>query len=300
MKLASGSEIRLSGDTALKMEKLYKDGKLDVEKTGLEMLTGQILVKVKPLLKDEEFAVRTRTALAGVRGTEFVVEDTPEETSIYVNSGAVQVSRNINVDVDGDQELSREVSRDVQQETAVTVQPNRRCTVNRQENRTIRDRVQGNLRGRSGELRQPGRRPGLLRPLIGGATPTVAPIAPGGRGVFERFRQNPTTRLPGMPGASRTPGQGLLGRPGFAGRPGMPGLPGRPGTTGVPGMTGRPGMPGVPGTPGTPGIPGVIPGRPERPGMTDRPGMPGMPGNPSRPAEPKKPANPLEKFKPRR
>jgi hypothetical protein len=93
LRLASGSTLRLSGNSKLALAELYRDGKLDVEKTGLELLSGSILVKARLLVGDSRLQVRTQTAVAGVRGTSFLVRyDSAGGTSVAVQSGRVAVS----------------------------------------------------------------------------------------------------------------------------------------------------------------------------------------------------------------
>jgi hypothetical protein len=93
LRLASGSTVRLVGKTVLVFSQLYRDGRLDIEKTGLELLSGSILVKARALVGDSRFQVRTETATVGVRGTEFLVRhEHATGTSVAVQSGRVLVT----------------------------------------------------------------------------------------------------------------------------------------------------------------------------------------------------------------
>jgi len=61
------------------------------QKTGLELLKGRLIAIVKKLFEKEEFTVRTKMAMAAVKGTEFIVEE-DEGSSDGVYNGAVEVS----------------------------------------------------------------------------------------------------------------------------------------------------------------------------------------------------------------
>jgi len=96
LRTPGGSVVRLDGESVLVMSRLYRDGKIKVEKTGLELLAGRVIVKAKKLFKRETFFIRTKTAIAGVRGTEFVVSiDIKNNTRVGVKSGKVLVSRKL-------------------------------------------------------------------------------------------------------------------------------------------------------------------------------------------------------------
>ena len=66
------------------------------ESTYLGLDVGKMLCKPKKLLKSEKFIVKTPTAVAGVRGTQFTVEtDKARTTRIKVFDGKVKVARRI-------------------------------------------------------------------------------------------------------------------------------------------------------------------------------------------------------------
>ncbi|MFC1504248.1 FecR domain-containing protein, partial [Spirochaetota bacterium] len=54
---------------------------------------GQILTSLKKLKKNEQFNVTTPTAIAGVRGTSFMVNATSKTSKISVLTGSVQVTK---------------------------------------------------------------------------------------------------------------------------------------------------------------------------------------------------------------
>ena len=70
--------------------------KKNLESTNVGIVLGKILCKPKKLLKTEKFLIKTPTAIAGVRGTEFSVEiDKRHTTRIKVYDGKVKVAKRI-------------------------------------------------------------------------------------------------------------------------------------------------------------------------------------------------------------
>ncbi|MGL4368231.1 MAG: FecR family protein [Spirochaetota bacterium] len=70
--------------------------KNNLEKTTLDLGEGRMLCKPKKLLKSESFTVKTPTAVAAVRGTEFTVEtDSNKTTRIKVYDGKVKVAKRV-------------------------------------------------------------------------------------------------------------------------------------------------------------------------------------------------------------
>jgi hypothetical protein len=88
------SLIRVKQKTKVAMSTLLRSGGLD--NTAIELDSGKILCKPKMLMKSETFMVRTRTAVAGVRGTQFTVETDANDTSrIKVFEGKVKVATRV-------------------------------------------------------------------------------------------------------------------------------------------------------------------------------------------------------------
>ncbi len=61
-------------------------------KTRVSLLSGLLRLLVAKVTPAGRFEVETETAVAAVRGTDWVIESTPERTSVAVVSGAVAVS----------------------------------------------------------------------------------------------------------------------------------------------------------------------------------------------------------------
>ena len=87
-----GSILRIKEKSVMKFSKMnFTDGK---ENTVFALDQGKLLCKPKKLLKDDSFIVRTPTAVAAVRGTQFTVEtDIKKTTRINVYDGKVKVAR---------------------------------------------------------------------------------------------------------------------------------------------------------------------------------------------------------------
>lgn len=89
-----GSIIRIKAQSSVKISTLLKSG--NIEDTEIGLNSGKLLCKPKKLLKDENFMVKTPTAVAGVRGTQFAIEaDRLKTTRIKVFNGEVKVARRI-------------------------------------------------------------------------------------------------------------------------------------------------------------------------------------------------------------
>lgn len=88
------SMIRIKENSkAILAQLLRKDG---IENTTLGLDVGKMICKPKKLLKNESFLVKTPTAVAGVRGTNFSVEaDTQKTTRIKVFDGKVAVVKRV-------------------------------------------------------------------------------------------------------------------------------------------------------------------------------------------------------------
>lgn len=61
-------------------------------KTRVSLVSGLLRLLVAKVTPGGRFEVETETAVAAVRGTDWVIESTPERTSVAVVSGAVAVS----------------------------------------------------------------------------------------------------------------------------------------------------------------------------------------------------------------
>jgi hypothetical protein len=88
------SIIRIKENSKVLFSQLMRQG--GVENTALGLDIGKMLCKPKKLMKNENFLVKTPTAVAGVRGTQFTVEaDMKKTTRIKVYDGEVKVLRRV-------------------------------------------------------------------------------------------------------------------------------------------------------------------------------------------------------------
>lgn len=131
LQTPGGSVVRMAGDSLLVMSKLYRDGKLNTEQTGLELLAGKVIVRAKKLLGGEEFSVRTKSATAGVRGTEFVVTvDDKSDTRVAVKHGIVIVQRKLD-------DSGKPLAKALQADSSVTLQASQQVTVKDEDNKKL-------------------------------------------------------------------------------------------------------------------------------------------------------------------
>lgn len=80
--------IKLDSNSRLVIRDLKREKK---NKTIIELIKGRLIGVVKKMLKKEEFVVKTKLAMAVIKGTEFIVE-TGEEDSVGVYEGRVEVA----------------------------------------------------------------------------------------------------------------------------------------------------------------------------------------------------------------
>lgn len=113
------SIIRIKALSNVKISTLFKNG--NVENTTIGLDSGKMLCKPKKLLKDENFFVKTPTAVAGVRGTQFIVETDKELTTrIKVFKGEVKVAKRVK-QLEGSMEKVLTFAPVVQQEEKVVI-----------------------------------------------------------------------------------------------------------------------------------------------------------------------------------
>ncbi len=88
------SIVRIKEKSKVVISSLLKQ--TNMEKTTLDLGVGKMLCKPKKLLKSDSFIVKTPTAVAGVRGTKFIVEaDASKTTRIKVFDGKIKIAKRI-------------------------------------------------------------------------------------------------------------------------------------------------------------------------------------------------------------
>lgn len=91
IQLGDTAVIRMEANSILKIQTLVKGAAGN--RTGIELESGTVLCKVKKLLDDESFQVKTNAVVCGVRGTQFSVSSEMDtETLLAVKEGAVAVT----------------------------------------------------------------------------------------------------------------------------------------------------------------------------------------------------------------
>ncbi|MEW6202924.1 MAG: FecR family protein [bacterium] len=92
IRWSSGHVVKLSALTTMRFTTLSYSATTRTEKTNLELKDGRILTNVKKMFgKGSEFEIKTPTAIAGVRGTLFLVEMAEEKSSFVVLEGQLSV-----------------------------------------------------------------------------------------------------------------------------------------------------------------------------------------------------------------
>ncbi|MCX8092596.1 MAG: FecR domain-containing protein [Candidatus Goldbacteria bacterium] len=102
--------IKLDPNSRLIVRNLKRDKE---DKTIIELIKGRLMGIVKKLIEKEEFAVKTKLAMAAIKGTELIVE-TGDEDTIGVYEGQVEV---ISYDRDGN--IKKKIILDKDKETKI-------------------------------------------------------------------------------------------------------------------------------------------------------------------------------------
>ncbi|MCE9501620.1 MAG: FecR domain-containing protein, partial [Leptospira sp.] len=74
IQIGDGSTVRLSGNTKMDFNKLALNDNGTAD-TQLALVSGKVFAKVNKAQKNDNFSVVTPTAIAGVRGTSFIMEN---------------------------------------------------------------------------------------------------------------------------------------------------------------------------------------------------------------------------------
>ncbi|TGK59979.1 lipoprotein LipL45 [Leptospira wolffii] len=92
IQFADGSAVRVSENSELEFASLALNTQGNTD-TRLSLVSGKVFAKVNKANKNDQFSVITPTAIAGVRGTSFVVDRTRKDRSVVkVLEGSVAVS----------------------------------------------------------------------------------------------------------------------------------------------------------------------------------------------------------------
>lgn len=88
--LADASIVRVYENTKLKIQSII-DTSANRENSKILLTSGKLFVKTDgKLKKDHAIQVNTPTTVAGVRGTEFTIEEAADQTTVLVGEGSVE------------------------------------------------------------------------------------------------------------------------------------------------------------------------------------------------------------------
>ena len=91
IQLGDIAVIRMDANSILQIQTLIKGS--EGRRMGVDLESGTVLCKVKKLLDDDSFQVKTNTVVCGVRGTQFSVSaEQDADTLLAVKEGAVAVT----------------------------------------------------------------------------------------------------------------------------------------------------------------------------------------------------------------
>ena len=92
LRLPSGSLIRVGPQSMVELEALVQHSSAAHRKESLKLKVGRVWAQVKALTgADSTFHIKTPQAVAGVRGTTFWAETTPETWSFILEEGSLAV-----------------------------------------------------------------------------------------------------------------------------------------------------------------------------------------------------------------
>jgi hypothetical protein len=92
IEFADSSTIRLEANSNLYFNKLSHFGKTGMVDTRLRLKKGSLTTEIPPLVKGSRYEIKTPSAVAAVRGTEFRLHTSENETRLEVLDGTVEFS----------------------------------------------------------------------------------------------------------------------------------------------------------------------------------------------------------------
>ncbi len=123
--IGTESFISMKENTHIVISTLFKDI-TGLEDNTLELKSGKSIINPKKLLKGDSFKIKTPTAIAAVRGTQFTVESQPEgNLKVAVVEGKVELKRrvpaleNVEKELIGKSEVLSKLSDKVEEQTVV-------------------------------------------------------------------------------------------------------------------------------------------------------------------------------------
>lgn len=94
IQLVDGVIIRIKQNSELKLSDILVEDNGNTIKTRLDLKSGKVFTKTtKKLNAESSFVIATPTFVAGVRGTEFIVEESGDKEQTLVSDGAVSIEK---------------------------------------------------------------------------------------------------------------------------------------------------------------------------------------------------------------
>lgn len=92
IQLMDGIVIRVKQNTKLRLQDIIVGDNSNTIKAKMKLESGKVFAKTdKKLAADSSFSISTPTFVAGIRGTEFIVEDSDGKDQTLVSDGAVNI-----------------------------------------------------------------------------------------------------------------------------------------------------------------------------------------------------------------
>ncbi|HON76909.1 MAG TPA: FecR domain-containing protein [Spirochaetota bacterium] len=92
--------IKILGNTSVEVKTLVMNITKNSEQTVLFVNNGALFSSVKKLSKNDDYRIKSPTATAGVRGTDFLVEEKDGKANVACLEGKVECQNNTNPDAD--------------------------------------------------------------------------------------------------------------------------------------------------------------------------------------------------------
>ncbi len=94
IQIVDGVIIRIKQNSELKLSEILIEDNGNIIKTKLDLKSGKVFTKTtKKLNGESSFVIATPTFVAGVRGTEFIVEESEDKEQTLVSDGAVNIEK---------------------------------------------------------------------------------------------------------------------------------------------------------------------------------------------------------------
>ncbi len=180
--LNNGTKIKIIQKSIVLIQNISVSEKGE-QKSKFKLYIGSILSKSSKLVGNSYYSISTPTAIAGVRGTEFVVNATEDKTSVSVNEGKVWVKRNIALDAKQQNQQAKVIAKTATQE--IELAPGQASDIKKQDNEKIKTAVEKAKKGEKINIEEI-KKTATVKPR------TVTPNEKKQFVIFEDIRKMPT------------------------------------------------------------------------------------------------------------